>query len=115
MKSARLALPRVTSFPRTMIRPLVKSTSRRICVVSSQPARVTAGVMNLLEISVSLSDFLSIWPHRFLTGSIVTDGQGNCHEFPRGARVPDDNAALDRSVKTSLLVRAKVRAAVLLR
>ena len=32
---ARLALPRVTSLPRTMIRPLVKPTSSRICDISS--------------------------------------------------------------------------------
>ena len=42
-----------------MIRPLVKQTSSRICDSTSQPACLTAGVMNLVQMSRSLSDFLS--------------------------------------------------------
>ena len=42
----------VTSFPRTMMRPFVKLTSSRSCVVSSHPARRSEGVMNLVQMSV---------------------------------------------------------------
>jgi hypothetical protein len=55
-----LGLPRVTSFPLTMIRPLVKLTSSRICIILSQPARLIAGPMNLEQISRSLRYFLFI-------------------------------------------------------
>src|SRR5712691_7034073 len=41
-----------------MIRPLVKLTSSRSCVISSQPACRSEGVMNLVQISRSLSCFL---------------------------------------------------------
>ena len=64
----QMALPRVTSFPLTMMRPLVKLTSSRICIIPSQPARFTAGPMNLEQISRSLRSFLFIrfvgiaWP-----------------------------------------------------
>lgn len=58
--SARLTFPRVTSLPRTIMRPLVKLTSRRIWSASSHPARTTAGVMNLAQISDSLRFFLFI-------------------------------------------------------
>ncbi len=54
----RDSLPRVTSFPRTMMRPLVKATSSRICIIPSQPARLTAGPMNLEQMSRSLRSFL---------------------------------------------------------
>ena len=50
-----LALPRVTSLPRTMMRPLVKLTSSRICDISSHPARLIAGVMNLYQVSEILT------------------------------------------------------------
>lgn len=53
-----MALPRVTSFPRTMMRPLVKAASSRICIIPSQPARLTAGPMNLEQMSRSLRSFL---------------------------------------------------------
>ena len=41
-----------------MIRPLVKATSSRICIIPSQPARFTAGPMNLEQMSRSLRSFL---------------------------------------------------------
>jgi len=41
--------------PRTTIRPLMKLTSSRICVISSQSADFTAGVMNFVQVSRSLS------------------------------------------------------------
>ena len=56
----RWPLPRLTSLPRTMIRPLVKLTSSRICNSSSHPALRRAGVMNLVQMSRSLRLFLSI-------------------------------------------------------
>ena len=37
-----------------MMRPLVKLTSSRICNISSQPARLTAGGMNLVQMSRSV-------------------------------------------------------------
>jgi hypothetical protein len=40
------------------MRPLVKLTSWRIRIILSQPARFTAGLMNLEQISRSLSSFL---------------------------------------------------------
>ena len=40
--------------------PLVKATSSRICIMPSQPARFTAGPMNLEQISRSLRSFLFI-------------------------------------------------------
>lgn len=45
--------------PRTMTRPLVKVTSSRTCRWMSHPAAATAGVMNLVQMSRSLSAFLS--------------------------------------------------------
>src|ERR1035438_8212537 len=42
------------------MRPLVKLTSSRICVISSQPACFTAGLMNLLQMSRSLRSFMFI-------------------------------------------------------
>ena len=50
----RLGLPRATNLPRTMMRPLVKLTSSRICAVRSQPAATREGVMNLVQMSRSL-------------------------------------------------------------
>src|SRR5712692_7667557 len=41
-----------------MMRPLVKLTSSRSCVISSQPACRSEGVMNFVQISRSLSCFL---------------------------------------------------------
>src|SRR4030095_8396665 len=41
-----------------MMRPLVKPTSRRIWVASSQPAWTTAGVMYLAQMSASLRSLL---------------------------------------------------------
>jgi hypothetical protein len=38
-----------------MMRPLVNLTSSRICILPSQPARFSAGPMNLEQISRSLS------------------------------------------------------------
>jgi hypothetical protein len=55
-----LLLPRLTSLPRTMIRPFVKNTSSRICDISSQPARRSAGVMNFVQMSRSLISLFSI-------------------------------------------------------
>jgi hypothetical protein len=46
--------------PRTMMRPLVKPTSSRICSISSHPARRRAGVMNLVQMSRSLRVRLSM-------------------------------------------------------
>src|SRR5262245_28601892 len=43
-----------------MMRPLVKKTSSRICVSTSQPAFSTAGVMYFVHMSRSLKVFLSI-------------------------------------------------------
>src|SRR5262249_40850712 len=43
------------------MRPLVKLTSSRICNITSHPARRTAGVMNLVQMSRSLRVCLSIW------------------------------------------------------
>ena len=40
------------------MRPLVKATSSRICIIPSQPARLTAGPMNLEQMSRSLRSFL---------------------------------------------------------
>ena len=51
-------LLRVANLPRTIMRPAVNETSRRICSASSQPAIITAGVMNFAQMSDSLSDFL---------------------------------------------------------
>ena len=48
-------LPRLTSLPRTMMRPLVKLTSSRICDISSHPAARSAGVMNFVQMSRSES------------------------------------------------------------
>lgn len=45
-----------------MMRPLVKLTSSRICNISSHPACFTAGVMNFVQMSRSLRDFLFIGP-----------------------------------------------------
>jgi integrase len=59
---------RLTSLPRTMMRPLVKLTSSRICSSPSQPAAVTAGVMNFEQMSLSLSCFLSIATRRGAAG-----------------------------------------------
>ena len=42
------------------MRPLVKWTSSRICVISSQPTWRKAGVMNLVQMSRSLRLFLSM-------------------------------------------------------
>jgi hypothetical protein len=53
-----LPFPLVTSIPRTIMRPRVKRTSSRIWVRGSQPAFVTAGVMNFEQMSRSLSAFL---------------------------------------------------------
>src|ERR1700733_11381501 len=44
-----------------MIRPLVKMTSSRICIIPSQPARFTAGPTNLEQMSRSLRSFLFMW------------------------------------------------------
>ncbi len=55
---ARFCSPRVCSLPRTMMRPLVKVISSRICVCRSQPALVTAGKMNLEQMSRSERSFL---------------------------------------------------------
>src|SRR4030042_7033673 len=41
-----------------MIRPFVNETSSRICDRTSQPACLTAGVMNLVQMSRSLRFFL---------------------------------------------------------
>src|SRR5690606_33388936 len=60
MKSARRASPRLWSLPRTMMRPLVKLTSSRTCFWMSQPACCMAGAMNLVQISRSERDFLSM-------------------------------------------------------
>ena len=49
--------------PRTRIecaRPYVKLTSSRNCVISSQPACRSEGVMNLVQMSRSLNSFLFI-------------------------------------------------------
>jgi hypothetical protein len=54
-----LASPRLDFLPRTKIRPLVNDTSSRNCVITSQPASTIAGVMNLVQMSRSLKDFLS--------------------------------------------------------
>ena len=43
-----------------MIRPFVKLTSSRICDISSHPARLTAGVMNFVQMSRSLRAVLSM-------------------------------------------------------
>ncbi len=43
-----------------MTRPFVKLTSSRSWVISSQPARRSAGVMNFVQMSRSLSCFLFI-------------------------------------------------------
>jgi len=43
-----------------MIRPLVNATSSRICVIPSQPARLTAGPTNFEQMSRSLRSFLLI-------------------------------------------------------
>src|ERR1700733_2016144 len=43
-----------------MMRPLVKATSSRICIIPSQPARLTAGPMNLEQMSRSLRSLLFI-------------------------------------------------------
>ena len=40
------------------MRPLVKATSWRICIIPSQPARLTAGLLNLEQMSRSLRSFL---------------------------------------------------------
>ncbi len=45
---------------RKLVRPLVKATSSRICIIPSQPARFTAGPMNLEQMSRSLRSFLFI-------------------------------------------------------
>jgi len=42
-----------------MIRPFVNETSSRICACRSHPAAHTAGVMNFVQMSRSLSDALS--------------------------------------------------------
>jgi hypothetical protein len=55
--------PRLTVFPRTRTRPLVKKTSSRIWVITSHfipSGPVMAGVMNLVRMSVSVRDFLSM-------------------------------------------------------
>ena len=44
------------------MRPFVKLTSSRICDITSHPARRTAGVMNLVQMSRSLRVYLSILP-----------------------------------------------------
>jgi hypothetical protein len=44
------------------MRPFVKLTSSRICDIKSHPARRRAGVMNLVQMSRSLSVRLSIQP-----------------------------------------------------
>lgn len=49
------------------MRPLVKATSSRIRANSSQPARFSAGVMNFVQISRSLRDFL-------FTGTLAAPG-----------------------------------------
>ena len=53
-----LSLAAANQLAATMIRPLVKLTSWRICDISSQPAYFTAGVMNFVQMSRSLSTFL---------------------------------------------------------
>jgi hypothetical protein len=40
------------------MRPLVKATSSRLCIIPSQPARLTEGPMNLEQMSRSLRSFL---------------------------------------------------------
>src|SRR5262249_38997878 len=57
---ARRSSPRLRNRPFTITRPLVKVTSSRTCVRRSHPARPRAGVMNFVQISRSLSDFLSL-------------------------------------------------------
>ena len=47
------------------MRPLVKLTSSRICSISSHPAVRRAGVMNLVQMSRSLSAALVHAPHAF--------------------------------------------------
>lgn len=55
-----LRLTARTSFPRTMIGPLVKVTSSRSWVISFQPACRSAGVMNFGQVPRSLSCFMFI-------------------------------------------------------
>src|SRR5215213_8296527 len=47
-----------------MMRPLVKYTSSRICVIASHPAHCSAGMMNLVQMSRSLRDCFA----RMVTG-----------------------------------------------
>ena len=54
-KLAFFALPRLTSFPRTMIRPLVKKTSSRICNMSI-PTRPLQGGQDELRADVSFGE-----------------------------------------------------------
>ena len=58
--------------------PFVKWTSRRICVCSSHPAPMTAGVMNFAQMSASLRSFL------FISRSRTTSRGG--HELERAHR-----------------------------
>jgi hypothetical protein len=51
-----------------MMRPLVKLNSSRICTISSHPALRSAGVINFVQMSRSLSVYLSIAPLTAATG-----------------------------------------------
>src|SRR5579862_7649839 len=74
-----------------MIRPLVKLTSSRTWVISSQPACLTAGVMYFVQMSRSLSSFLFIglvmglpfWPMQSKTCNLLG------RLFLRTPNVPD--------------------------
>lgn len=68
--------PRLCSLPRTMMRPLVKLNSSRTCRWMSHPACARAGVMNLVQMSLSDSDFLSIPMAPVLRQGQCTSGRG---------------------------------------
>src|SRR2546421_628894 len=59
-RDRNFAVPRVTSLPRTIPRPLVRWTFSRIWVCTSHPPAAIAGVMYLVQTSRSERAFLSL-------------------------------------------------------
>jgi hypothetical protein len=104
-----LAWPRVTSLPRTIMRPFVKLTSSRICSISSHPALRRAGVMNLVHMSRSLSWRLSMHlrdssgvPHN--QGRTIARAEAGAHPeiWPCRTEVRADQRGIGRGGRRAL-------------